>query len=338
MSRFPGVALSAALALAAPLAAQDSAATLARMEMRLDSLQRLVAEGDRAALDGSATDTVVAGRIRVATSAALRPFVEPAAAAAWTGVLARFGPAIAAKRQLPIQQFGGSRGGTLEQRDIPELATAFEATAARAIWGQLDSLLSRWLEGSYPITPLGPDALEEVLEDLVRMPARPNRACLDGDPGACASVLGLGSVPDRLGEWYPPAAWARLARMANAPRSAAEEPCYDHQEIEACRAIILSARIPPPVGMAGRQLLMQLALDAGGPGAFGRLTADSGVTVEHRLAAAAGMPVDSLLVEWAATIRAATPGSPMPSARMTLLVLGWCAVVLVLSRAEGRWG
>lgn len=325
------LATCALLASANALEAQDSSVVLARMERRLDSLRQ------RAVPVNLTTDTVVAGGIRIATSAALRPYVEPAAAAAWRGVVARFGAAAVGRRPLPVQQFGGQRTAIPQHLDVRELATAFEAGAARAIWAQQDTLLVRWLEGGYPVEPLMAKPLEGVLEDLVRMPGNANPACLAGSSGACASVLGLRQGADVLAEWYPPAAWPRLAQLASRPRTAADGDCFVRHEPDACRSILLTGRIPPPVGVVGRQFLVQLALDTGGAGAFGRLTADSGVSIEHRLAAAAGIPLDSLLVVWGAAVRAASPERPAPTAWVTLFVLGWSAVVLALSLGEGRW-
>ena len=331
MSRIPAIVACALLASVASLEAQDSAAILARMEVRLDSLRRLAVAGD------STTDTVVAGGIRIATSAALRPVVAPAAAEAWRGVLSRFGPDIAGQRALPVQQFGGSQTVIPRHLDGHELATAFEAAAARAIWEQQDTLLVRWLQHSFPIAPLSSQTREDVLEDLVRMPAAANSACLAGSPGACASVLGLNPRMDLLAEWYPPATWPRLAQLADRSRSPGDDRCYGQKEPDACRSILLTGPIPPPVRIAGRQYLVQLALEAGGPGAFGRLTADSAASIQHRLEAAAGITVDSLLGAWAQAVRASRPERPAPTAWMTLLVLGWCAVVLAMSMAEGRW-
>jgi hypothetical protein len=331
MSRILAIVGCALLASVTSLEAQDSSAILARMEVRLDSLRHLAVAGD------STTDTVIAGGIRIATSAALRPFVAPAAAKAWRGVLLRFGPDVAAQHPLPVQQFGGTQTIIPRHLDGQELAVAFEAAATRAIWGQQDTLLVRWLAGNYPITPMSPQSREDLLEELVRMPATSNPACLAGSAAACASVLGLRPRTDVLSEWYPTTAWPRLARLADRPRSPGDDRCYVQQEPDACRAILLSGRIPPPVGMAGRQYLLQLTLESGGPGAFGRLAAGSGASIEQRLAAAAGVSVDSLLGAWAAAVRASAPERPAPTAWLTLLVLGWCALVLAMSMAEGRW-
>ena len=82
---------------------------------------------------------------------------------------------------------------------------------------------------------------------------------------------------------------------------------------------------------------MELALEAGGAGAFDRLTADTGRTLEQRLEAAAGVPVDTLLARWTASVAASIPGSPAPGGRETFLTMAWSAAVMVMAIRGSRW-
>jgi hypothetical protein len=98
----------------------------------------------------------------------------------------------------------------------------------------------------------------------------------------------------------------------------ARQRCMNTGDLSACRSVLTPARVLTPVGGLGRQYLVQLALESGGASAFERLTADTGVTLEHRLAAAAGVPIDTLLNRWGASLRA------VPRACSQELLLGPC--------------
>ena len=82
------------------LGAQDSAATLRGMEVRLDSLRNVAARADSVRFRSFASDTVRVGELRIATSAALRPCVEAAAVEAWDSLASRYGASVTAAGAL----------------------------------------------------------------------------------------------------------------------------------------------------------------------------------------------------------------------------------------------
>ncbi len=311
------------------------------MEARLDSLRHLAAVADSAAFRSAATDTVVIGGFRIATSAALRPVVEVATGTAWDNLVARFGASIEAAGHLPVLQFGGPATVIPRAVDRRELARGLEGAAAQAIWRQQDSPLVTWLRGSFPVGATSVGLLLHIVDGIARTPAAPNPACLQGDTAACALALGLRLSADTLEEWYPPATWPRLAAMVEAPPSGREawlqDRCVSAQDSVACRAVLVPTRLFPPVGAAGRQLLVELALDSGGHGAFERLTADSELTMERRLEVAARVPADTLLMWWAVAVRSAVPGSPAPHGGEFVLTLAWSAAVLAMALRGSRW-
>jgi hypothetical protein len=332
--------LAALLVGAGPLAAQDSMAVLAQMQGRLDSLRRVAASADSVAYLRSAADTVVVGGLRISTSAALRPAVEAAAVEAWDSLFARFGPSISTREPFPIEQFGSPRVRIAGMPDPHEVARGFERSAANRFWQEQDAVLVGWLQGSFPSGPLDEEELVSLSARLAVVPARPNPGCLAGVVSDCATALGLGVGPDTLAAWYDSTAWPGLAWQSteSVPRSelTLRNLCSVHNS-SACREVLRREPMVSPVGAAGRRLLVQLALERGGSGAFGRLTADPAAPLARRLEAAAGVPLDTLLTEWIGVVRSAMPKGQRPDGTESVATLAWCSVLLLLALRGPRW-
>lgn len=322
------------------LRAQDSAAMLRGMQTRLDSLRQVAARADSVRFRYFATDTVQVGELRIATSAALRPYVEEAAAEAWDTLAAVYGTAVTAAGAFPVMQFGSPETVPPRSMDRRELARGLAGPLHQVIWRRQDSRINDWLRGGFPTGLVTEEELVIIGSQLVRIPARSNRACLEGDASACAISLGLRLGADTLAEWYATDAWPGLAARIEwqiSGRSAwLRDRCAEARDLEACRAILSPKLMRPPVGGYGRHALVSLALEAGGAGAFGRLMADSGATIEQRLEAAAGVPVDTLLSRWSHVVSAALPGSPTPGVDI-LMALSWSTAVLLLAVRGSRW-
>src|SRR5437773_1625090 len=82
-------------------------------------------------------------------------------------------------------------------------------------------------------------------------------------------------------------------------------------------------QIAPPISIHARQSFLTLAIDAGGPGTYGRLLAARGQPLDARLAAATGLPVDSLVSRWRAWILAARPKTVAADPRAAWAAVGW---------------
>lgn len=82
--------------------------------------------------------------------------------------------------------------------------------------------------------------------------------------------------------------------------------------------------------------LLLAALEQGGEGAWARLKAASG-TVEQGLAAAAGMPADSMLLRWRDGLLALQPDRGPLDVSSAGLILGWSALILAAGLAIARW-
>lgn len=104
------------------------------------------------------------------------------------------------------------------------------------------------------------------------------------------------------------------------------------------------ALLPPKAANPGgsylpfvRTDLLLTALDLGGPGAWARFRAASGPRVDAALAAAAGMPLESLLGRWRSQLLALRPTDAPIQGRGALLALGWTAALLLGALGLSRW-
>lgn len=340
MSDRVAIAVGLLLLGGAPLGAQDSLAVLRRMEARLDSLTADARDSSSAAAAARITDTVSAGAIRVATTARFVPVLTIAVARAWDTVLVEFGAVVQAIDTLPVIAFGSGESPVPGPSAVPELARSFARTATAAIWQRQDAALVRWASTFAPTGGVSASALAELARQMAATPARPNGACLDGDPGACALALGLGVGLDTLSEWYAPDAWPGLADRYSRGVTGADATARDRcaaGDSTACRTFLLPDRLTPPAGIFGRHYLLELALDLGGPGAIGRLCTVGSGSIEARLEAASRVPIGTLLAAWSDSVRAAMPGTPAPPPAVAMLSVAWCVLLLGLALGVRQW-
>jgi hypothetical protein len=83
--------------------------------------------------------------------------------------------------------------------------------------------------------------------------------------------------------------------------------------------------------------LLLAALEQGGEGAWARLVADEGGSVEQNLAAAAGLPADSLLLRWRDGLLALQPDRGPLDLSAAGLILGWSVLILAAGLGIARW-
>lgn len=168
------------------------------------------------------------------------------------------------------------------------------------------------------------------------------RGCYDGALGACAYALNL-----RPGQPPPGDAAAelrhyiaqRLGERAGATALASSyAACVERDDDRACLEFLDQAGVQPPVlSTRAAGTLLATVPDLGGSGGLARFFADTGAAVVPRLEAAAGMPLDSLLARWRATILAYRPEPTAVPAAMQWLVLGWTGVLVALAARSTRW-
>lgn len=83
--------------------------------------------------------------------------------------------------------------------------------------------------------------------------------------------------------------------------------------------------------------LLLAALEQGGEGAWTRLMAVESGTVEQGVAAAAGMPADSMLLRWRDGLLALQPNRGPLDLSAAGLILGWSALILAAGLGIARW-
>ena len=83
--------------------------------------------------------------------------------------------------------------------------------------------------------------------------------------------------------------------------------------------------------------LLLTALELGGPGAWERLRGTAGTHLELALAAAARLPIDSLLQRWRGDLLALRPIDSPIQFKAVLLAVGWTAAMLLAVLGLARW-
>lgn len=161
----------------------------------------------------------------------------------------------------------------------------------------------------------------------------------------------MGSTPSSIQRWLPtglPLILSDAARREQAMYALvtgdgkAQRECVVG-DLDAC-AYVLGLRAPATADPGGqyyplaRADLLLFALDQGGSGAWDRVRNESGNSAEEHLAAAAGLPADSLLARWRSGLLALRPDHGPISSTSTVIILAWSTVVLVAALGLARWG
>jgi hypothetical protein len=167
------------------------------------------------------------------------------------------------------------------------------------------------------------------------------RRCLAARVEACASALELEPVADRLAAWYAPAdypalvehwtGWTRADSAARADASRCARTADAALCAKAARTIVIGDLLPA----GARRTFISIALETGGSGALERLVATRG-PVAARLAAAAGVPSDSLLALWQSRVMASRPDHSLAFPAMASI--GWALLCAAGSLRRPRCG
>jgi hypothetical protein len=229
-------------------------------------------------------------------------------------------------RAMITSQFRSA--GPPSARDLVEpLAGAAERVAAAGA----DSALSTWLMVGRISLRDSPEARwQSAYTELATSPSHTVRHCRTGDAAACLTSLGLDGRGE-LGAWYAPDDYRELVAVAAVRRPdslarAAAERCGRDGDAGACEIAARSIpadRVPLPLSADVRQLFVESVLRAGGSGAYGRLVSARG-PVRDRLLAAAGMPLDRVVEQWAARVIASRPEPMHVSPLVFVVTLAWC--------------
>ena len=350
------------LGLATPaLVAQDTTVTslrhradsLAAEWRRADLLARVADSLERERSTGG-RDTVAVGALRIIANRSPLP-VREAAARAWAVVDSLYGSAAQhlANRPYFIQAVDPD---TTARR--PVLRVGFEVP-----WNLSVDDLTNLLLANIPLAP--PDRELEtwlgaplrprlertrdfarVYIRLVTAPSQSARRCFLGDIPSCRSVLDLDNSDSSYLQWYASPAERRaillrsFAEYFNRPATAATwRLCTGGKDADCVQLLRMlpHGAIPPPLDPDAHRLLAHVALRLGGRSAYGRLLADSSRALGQRLAAAAGVRLDTLVSRWRADVLAARPAAVTIPRWGVSAALGWILLLLGCGLRSSRW-
>ena len=115
--------------------------------------------------------------------------------------------------------------------------------------------------------------------------------------------------------------------------------CVEQGDVAACDAALRTVPaefIHPPLSSRARGLLVDLALELGGAGAYERLVASRG-PLAGRLATAAHVPVDSLVRAWRARAFAHQPERITLRRAGAWAAMAWAVAFALLGLRSTQW-
>lgn len=338
-------------------------------ESRVDSLARVwrAAEARRVSGEGRArslrppSDTMAVGPLRlVVADPRLVPLARFAAESALGRLRFGYGRALdvlaaypmlfredsaRGRRWLTILAFDRA-GRQVAVNDVGVDSVAVAVTLRNAALDALaidaDTAFVLWFRGRLPVDSVMSEEWKRVRLELLASPARVARRCYDGNTSDCQIALALIPVPDPATQWFDSAGrhqfvsgggdFGRRFRRVDANKCLAGND-------STCIALIRSYPVnglPDPVTVARRHSVAQLAAMVGGAGSMERMLLTPG-TPGDRIAAAAGIPIDSLLRLWVARAQHSTLASQDMSAAIAGASLVWIALCAGLALRSSRW-
>lgn len=187
-----------------------------------------------------------------------------------------------------------------------------------------------------------------VYVELVTAPTSVARRCFGGDRAACADALGLVPLEGAPARWWTANERRRIAaatygtyfyRSRPALRDLATT-CLERGADSACLRLLESVdpgTWPRPLSPSARAVLVRLALDHGGSGAYLRLVTDSTTAVPARLADIAGVPIDSLVDEWLQVVTSSRPKPVAVPWGNAVVALIWFGILMGSALRSSRW-
>lgn len=368
-------ALALALALLGSMAPDLGAQSVEELVQRLDSLQPLLAQAERAdaAADrearlrareelGLEMDTVRVGPLRIVTPVDQAADARRAFEEVWGDAAPRVGEATGALPEMiwtfqyaprlhRLHMFVTERAERRKQVHIrswepwERVLRAVESTVwevlGQSLEGEVGDLVDSAWGGWWPVTP---GVLEGAHRVLLTAPGRPARACVGGDVEACWVAMGADGVPDRWEEWYEPAERRAFVMSASRERfrgtrgvGARMDAC-DEGDQAACDDLLNESMDPwiPVRGMA-RTRIVAHAVELGGEGAYERLAAADDGDLREALSRAAGIEADEVMASWRSRILEHRPEVAGGTGRSQWTTLFWVVVLGTLAMGSTRW-
>ncbi len=209
-----------------------------------------------------------------------------------------------------------------------------------------DEALRTWLGGpARPFAPT-PSELSAVYVELVTAPSQAARSCFVGDLAGCRFASSLGDAVDTFERWYPsPAERRRLvtASLSHLLSRGETRPSFldcAAGKDSACTELLRSTppwSLPSPLSRGAHRTLVQVALRLGGREAYHRLLASPDAPLATRLAAAAGVGVDTIVARWRDEVLASRPASVSLPPWGAWVAVGWVAFFAACGLRSSRW-
>jgi len=162
--------------------------------------------------------------------------------------------------------------------------------------------------------------------------------------------LMMASAPAAIRDWLRAGMLLSLAEDSRRERAMyslvtgvgkAQRACVQGDAAGCAHALGIRRSADPGAGAAYYPLvradLLLAALEQGGEGAWTRLIADQGASAEQGLAAAAGIPVETMLLRWRDGLLALQPDRGPLDLSAAGLILGWSALILAAGLGIARW-
>jgi hypothetical protein len=250
---------------------------------------------------------------------------------------------------------GGERqGGVRGRMTVQEMADNFVGALGGEIASARKTPLTGWMGGPHVLTELtrsSPTRWPSIRLALVTSPARVARSCYAGNVNDCMIAMQLVKVPDPVTAWYDSAGRFELVKSRKAlelridPKQT--ERCQQGSDAD-CIAVMRRMfeietergdavfTMGAPIDASVRWSLERFALDMGGRGANERMLNDT-ISVGSGLAAAAGVPLDTVVARWRRTAEEDAGRSSDMSLRIAVTCLAWVGLMLFLALRSPRW-
>ncbi len=351
-SRGCGIVIATILA-APPLVGQTASELRARADSLAHEWRQANALADlqdtlRLLARRSGQDTITVGALTILANPSPLP-LRDAAAEAWPVIERLYGPAVQAIAARPIVIQAVDPDTALDRPPVSEgLQVPWDMSVgdltrllqSSVDIGPVDTGLREWLGGSLLLRGDAVRRRAQVYVQLVTAPSTAVRRCFLGAVAACRDALSLSDAPDMLTRWYDPAERRALATRMFLYRSAATQArvrsCSAGND-SACIELLESRNVARPLDYNARFTLVELALQLGGRDAILRLLDAEPRHVVDRLAAVAGVGVDSLVARWLGQIRRARPVPADIPPLGTWVALGWIGVFAAFGLGSSRW-
>lgn len=180
--------------------------------------------------------------------------------------------------------------------------------------------------------------------DIAVTPSRLAPSCISGNAMDCWSLLGLDVEGNATELWYTPdqrrAVVGKWRRWGNTREIQARvDRCIWESDLAACDEVLAenTERRIDPLEDGARNLMVALALEAGGPGSWARLLEDPDMTPAEALRYASGLETEELAQRWIDVISAARPEVHAGLGSLQFFTALWIGVLTFLTMRSTRW-